>query len=231
MGVALAVSSFGMTVMAESESGPEETAVADDGDLAYVPAEDAKVLEDHAELIAYLKEDDYEAAENYVHSLRVQEEKEAAGDIEDYLVKVDITEDNFFDYFDFVVYPYLNDFDELEFMAMGIVSKKRDDGLVFYDDGNVSFDVQVSGLSNNLVLTVGEGLNIWNMVGFDPNMSEQSITLQRVAPGTVTFIEEEYVQSEEYEVPNQNPSGWETNIIELKNGEILKRYTRTEHPY
>ena len=211
-----------------SASSNQEVGVSDSSDdsMVTVPKEKADILEKYPELIAYLESENYQSAEAYIHELSLQKKKEAADDIEEYLVPVDLTSENFEDYFEFVTPPKFNAFGEPDGHYVGLKSKKYDEGLVVYsfDDITVEFSAEssTSDFTIDALLSFGIG-------GLD-NVKDVSYA-GRITDGKVTFIKKEYVEN--YSIPESEKP--DMKIVEaevqLKNGEEIFRYIHPDYPY
>lgn len=200
------------------------------GATVAVPKETANTLEKHSKLISYLESEDYQSAETYVHELVIQQKKEAAGDINDYLVKVNLDSKNFEEYFEFVTVPRYNAFGEPdENIGIGVKSKKYDEGLIVYslDDITVENIFNSFNSENKLQSLLSFGTS-FSFYPDDDNVLSYS---GRITDGTVTFIKQEYV--EDYPIPElKKPDDYYAETtIQLKNGEIITRYLYPEYPY
>lgn len=197
----------------------------------YCFAESTDIAEKYPELIRYLEGEDFTNAEAYIHELRLAKEKNKLGEIDKYLVKVEINNDNFLDYFEPIVVPYKNAFDELVFMTVGVRSKKYDDGMILYNGDGIAFEIAVKGYDNPIVeeLTM-EGLMVWCSIGKAQNLTGNDCTFIRVTPGTITYVSKDYVDSiETKEIQSQR--GWKDDIVCLKNGESLMHRYYMEYSY
>lgn len=209
----------------------EASAVGTTGDdMVPVPKEKAAILEKYPELISSLESEDYQSAESYVHELLIQQKKEAAGDIEDYLVTVDLNSENFEDFFEFETVPRNNAFGEPEdSMGIGVKSKKYDEGLIVYslDDITVEYTFNSFDSEYDLKELLSFGLSS-SFTADDDNVLSYT---GRITNGTVTYIKQEYV--EDYPVSElKKPDDWAVETtIQLKNGETINRYLYPEYPY
>lgn len=191
-----------------------------------VSAEDAAIIEKYPELFEYLKNDDLGSAEAYIRGLREEQDKDL-GELEEYLVTVEINNDNFLDYFEPVIVPYKDAFDELVFMSVGVRSKMYDEDLIIYEHDNISYEMDVDGM--RVVQNLTEGLMIWHAIGSDESMTGQNCTFKRVIPGKVTFVKGDYIdhkESHEFE-----RLGWLKEEIWLKNGEQFWHTGNKDYPY
>lgn len=156
-----------------------------------------------------------------------QKKEEASGEIDDYLVTVDLNSENFEDYFEFVTIPKYNGFGEIvkDCTVFGVKSKKYDDGLIVYSMDDITVEYTYSGNSGDTDLKslLYFGNESWSSV----NISYGG----RITDGKVTFIKQEYV--EEYDIPEKKkPDEFAvTTFIQLKNGESISRTLQPEYPY
>lgn len=213
-------------------STSRESSVVDNADdsTVSVPKEKADILEKYPELISYLKSEDYQSAETYVHELVLQQKKEAAGDIEDYLVTVDLNSENFEDYFEFKTVPMVNAFGETKSGEWyGLKSKKYDEGLIVYSLDPISVEcilnseTSVDRLDDLLLFCVGYER--------DDGAEEAPSFSGRITEGKVTYIKQEYI--EDYTIPEQKTYDF-ANVdaeIRLKNGDTIKRNVNPAYPY
>ena len=219
---------------ATAASTKQEANVVENSDKSTVsvPKEKADILEKYPELISYLESEDYQSAETYVHDLVLQQKKEAAEDIGDYLVTVDLNSENFEDYFELAAVPRYNAFGEpVKGIQIGVKSKKFDEGLIVYsvDDITVEFKYSYDSDDSECDLQTLLSFNLSTYSGADDD-SALAYT-GRITEGTVTFIKREYV--EDYPVPElKKPDDYTAGTtIQLKNGEIINRYLYPEYPY
>ena len=210
----------------------EDEEFADDGDIAYIDAEIASIVHEHAELMGYLKNKDYRSAEEYIHNLAVEQMKEQAGDIEAHLTTVELTSDNFEDYFECVKQHQYNGFGEVEpnMIWYGVRSKKYDEGLVVYDVDRITVELNTNGDATTAelehLLRVGTGY------GGGVDYDTYTVTFGgRITDGSITFIDKDYIESY---IISEKESPADLNVlaeITLKNGEVLHQYIDPEYPY
>ena len=200
-----------------------------DESMVTVPKEKADILEKYPDLISFLESEDYQSAETYVHDLVLQQKKEAAGDIDDYLVTVDLNSENFEDYFELVTVPRYNAFGEpVNEIQIGVKSKKYDEGLIVYslDDITVEFNHSYDSECDLQTLLP------FNFCSYSDSDADSALAYTgRITEGTVTFIKQEYV--EDYPIPElKKPDDYNAETtIQLKNGEMITRYLYPEYPY
>lgn len=196
-----------------------------------VPKEKADILEKYPELISYLESEDYQSAEAYVHDLVLQQKKEAAGDIEDYLVTVELNSENFDDYFELDVIPEYNSFgDRKTWDRVGVKSKKYEEGLIVYSLDDIVAEFQYMDHSPS-------ESTIESLLYFSPGIAppaeqyQQPVFTGRIIEGKVTFIKQEYI--EDYPIPEIETADQVTVKTEilLRNGETISRYLNPNYPY
>ena len=196
-----------------------------------VPKEKADILEKYPELISYLESEDYQSAEAYVHDLVLQQKKEAAGDIEDYLVTVDLNSENFDDYFEFTTIPSFTVFGEPDGFLFAVKSKEYENGLIIYSMDEIAVELSILDEELSEQDHLKDLLSLTVTSVFRNQVSSEQVHVGRVGDGKITFIKQEYV--EEYPIPE--PKTPDVNCIEttikLKNGEQITRYINPANPY
>lgn len=189
-------------------------------------------LDKHTDLIDAMEAEDFGAAMDIVSQKQIAKEVAEKGDIEEYLVTVELTLDNFDDYFEWKAFYGLNSFGEPEKHNMSVVpvSKVYDQGLILYQidlklgyaftfsdsyQGRVNSDTinETREWSNNSIF--GTGISSSEGVVFD--LENFTMDVNRLE-GTVTFVKEEYVTS--YELGELERSTQNATIT-LVNGEVL----------
>ena len=211
-------------VTGNNDTKPEEAEFADDGDISYVLAEDAEILEKHAELIDYIKEENYQDAEAYVHNLLIEQEKANAGDIADYLVEVEINQDNLFDYFELTSVTSINSFGEEETNTKGPILKSKlyDEGLLIYKVDTIPIEYTPHVDWNSNTRNLSDLFRASEYCVLDDKEIELKPEIIRMGSGKITYVKKEYVLSEKIEQLETNPGNY-IQTIELKNGEIISR--------
>ena len=175
---------------------------------------------------------------------------EKVGPIEDYLVKVELTPENFNDYFEWECMHDLNDWGDITGgFYITLKSKAYDDGLIIYEcPDDVKFekkeltsegDFGTDELSRYFgVNSDSYGTHLWNESlddGF--NKEEKTCTYGDIHPiscyelgrvkGTITFVKAEYIDHiEEYEFCTSGGHKEYYANIYLKNGESLSHLYR-----
>lgn len=186
---------------------------------------------EYADLIEMLNNDDFDSAIDYVTNLKTEKMKEEAGDIADYLVTVDINDDNFSDYFECVKFKKYNSFGEedTQMKGYGLKSLAYDEGLIFYNADGVNVELATDGWKSDDSLS--SLLSNGCFVGSGSSFDELTVEFSRVTDGTVTFVKSDYVDSYELE-DYQNPDPhYKKAVITLKNGEVIERGTNPDYLY
>ncbi len=164
-----------------------------------------------------------------VDSLKETGEKDDASDdkiseIDDYLVTVEINNDNFLDYFELVTEKAYNAFGEEEnYIRCGVKSKAYEDGLILYDCDSITVEYEISDTSGHphkIENSLMSLLSITDSYTSGGDFDAYTISFVRTTSGKATFVKKEYAAS--YEVESQADES--TAKITLKNGEILARY-------
>ena len=213
--------------------GNDATAAEEATDMISVPKEKAELLTKYEALLNLLETENYQGAESYIHNLVLQQKKESAGEMEDYLVTVDLNSDNFEDYFELVVLPEYNSFGEATGdFYYGFRSKMYDEGLIIYDMDEIALEVEYTDSyapedpykmegSLNELLTFNHGISKDTTVKY----------AGRITDGTITFIKQEYV--DEYVIPElESPSDrGALGTVKLLNGETISRFVVPDYPY
>ena len=187
----------------------------------------------YVDIIENLESDNFELAVNLVEEKKFEKAKKEKGDIDKYLVTVEINNDNVSDYFDIEAFNTYNDFGEIEkdsYVIM-VVSKAYDKGLVLYD-GDISIGYTSKIVGTYIVDDDVEqflGMNSYIQSGgfeIEPDKCEFNITR---AKGTVTFVKSEYVFS--YDLKEGEKSSTKGNLdshmlVVLYNGEKIDRFIK-----
>lgn len=213
-----------------TETTAENNAGGNNEDMVSVPKGKADFLEKHSELVEYIEEENYPAAETYVHELYVEQKKAAAGDIADYLVTVELNSDNFEEYFEFVKVPRYNAFGELENgIGIGVKSLKYDEGLIIYSFDEITVEYEI--INNYKTDSKLDSLLYFSLTSGGIKMDDELVYTGRITEGTVTFLKREYVDS--YPIPDfEKPDdSFVTTTIQLRNGETISRSMYPEYPY
>lgn len=222
------------------------TACASQGDLDAIVAEQAalqvkydalqadyKVLQEqeapYSDFIAWIDGEAYSAAIDFVKKKQAAEAFAEKGPIEDYLVTVELTPENFYDYFEWKSFPDLDAFgEETDYTRYDLVSTVYQEGLIFYQS-----DAKYADDGYESLFYLGEGF-----LSRNPEMAE-SIKAEKAAniSGSVTFVKADYVM--DYTIYKDDPTGFthgpddpyrDANVA-LVNGEQLYRLIRPGYEY
>lgn len=215
--------SIGIIGCGNSSSTTETTAES-------TTAEESETSE-YADLIEMLDNDDFDSAIDYVTNLKTEKMKEEVGDIADYLVTIDINDNNFSDYFECVKIQLHNSFGEPDnqMIGFGLKSKAYDDGLILYDVTGVNVELMLADSPTDYDLA--SLLSCGCSYGGGYTIDELPISFSRTTGGTVTFIKSEYVDSYELEDFKETRPDYKNAVITLKNGETLSRLTQPDYLY
>lgn len=167
--------------------------------------------------------------------------------IENYLVKVELTPENFFDYFEWECVHCLDDWGDMtDVLHITLKSKAYDDGLIMYDCpyDEVMFEYKEPDFKSIYTDTVyqyfiadwGAGHRGYGDCSDDDgfNEEEQTCIYGNIHPisyyemgrvkGTITYVKAEYIDHIEKEVEDKE-AGYDVfeEKIYLKNGEVLER--------
>ena len=203
------------------------------------PSSEEQLYEKYADIISSLEEENYDNAIDIINEKKTEANKEKYGDIEEYLVTVELTPDNFDEYFEFVTSVHYTAFGTEDLFLYGLKSKMYDSGLIIYDLNNAEYNDDIAigykwsmgdvahsdGVSDYLrnLLRIGNGMNIMYKDLF------KAEPLGKIAGTKLTFIEKDYVES--YEIDSRSADLLGNTTITLKNGEIIKRQTNPDFPY
>lgn len=216
-----------------------------------LPSHGDKMYEKYADVIDAMEAGDYDAALEAVKERRKNASPALNGDIEDYLVRVEITPENFADYFEFYHRPVLNAFGEdTGDIFFGLRSKAYDRGLILYhpDDPTwcdpVSVEYTWSGSYNrndpNALTTDTSdsaltSLLVGHMLSGDASshfaQTFQIVFTGRLTSGTLTFVRADYVLS--YDIPEKSDPDasvvWASVV--LMNGEQIGHTIVPDEPF
>ncbi len=188
-------------------------------------------LDHHADLIGAMDAEDYSMAMNIIREKQIAKDVAEKGDIDDYLVTVDLTLENFDDYFAWKNFYKRNAFgEEMEYRYSSLLtSKVFDQGLILYDcDVKLGFTATVSadyfGSKENHSF---DDTQTWfaktmprcggsSTEGVIYDLEKCDVTTTRVE-GTVTFVKADYVTDYAFD-----ESTSEIADITLVNGEVLQ---------
>lgn len=175
--------------------------------------------EPHSEFLQPLMEEEYEVVLDMLEEKQADKERAAAEMIEPYLVTVELTTENFDDYFEWITFPSVDAFGaEDGDTTVVLTCKVYQDGLVFYrsDAKYVLEDHSERELNLNSRST-------WHNDSLPDSMKVVSVS------GSVTFVKSDYVM--EYSVEKADPTRHTQNpadpflsaTVTLANGESFYR--------
>ena len=195
-------------------------------------------LDQHADLISVMDAEDYGAAMHIISEKQIAKEVAEKGDIDEYLVTVNLTIDNFNDYFEWKNFYAFNDFgEELEYSYRSVLtSKVYDQGLILYDcDVKLGYTqtVGVNYFGKEDIHSI-EDTNVWDentmpccgsesAEGVKYDLEKCHTKTTRVE-GTVTFVKEEYIA--DYKLSEMDTNSYQNADITLVNGEHISRNIR-----
>lgn len=192
-------------------------------------------MDAHADLIAAMDAEDYERAMGIISEKQIAKQLAEKGNIEDYLVTVELTPENFEDYFAWKAFYNLDAFGEPmeHFMSVVAASKVYDQGLILYDTNvkiGLTFTFSSTDSGRTYTDTIHEtrdwsqnnifGSAISSSEGVVFDLDNYAMEVTRVE-GTITFVKEEYVTS--YAISESETKSSESAEITLVNGEQLFR--------
>ena len=192
-------------------------------------------LDQHADLISAVDREEYEQAMLIIEEEQLDKLQAEKGDIEDYLITVELTPENFDEYFEWKFFYELNSFGEpMEYHTTYFVtSKVYDQGFVLYDaDVKIGYTATIkftdpygttidsSSSTGKLDAgsLAGSGWSAYEGCCFD--LENCFVETTRVE-GTVTFIKEEYVA--DYKLSEMDTNPYQNADITLVNGEHISR--------
>ena len=204
------------------------------------PSKEEQLYDKYEDIISSLEAENYDDAIKIINEKKNEAIKEKYGDIEDYLVTVELTPENFDDYFEFVAIERYNAFGEKTGSCpLGLKSKKYDEDMILYglndknycDDISVEFTYYVGGGSNTVSYSLRELLTFTRGIGAS---SADSITFKptgRITGSKLTYLKKDYVDSYEMEEIT-NPQYFVTNaIVRYKNGQGFGFTVCPDYPY
>lgn len=225
---------------AEQSAGEAKT-VSDNKDIEPVAetSVEEQLLEKYGDVIDFLEKEDYDDAIAEIEKMKKESKSAKFGDIADYLVSFELTEDNFDEFFEFSTIQGKNAFGEDEdTIWIGLKSKKYDEDLVFYgitdreynDNITIEYTYNSDGHAStdecdlNTLLSFGRG------IGGNNNIASFSVEpTGRIAGSKITFIKKEFIESYDVE-PILNQSHINTQAtVTLKNGDVFNLYVNPEH--
>lgn len=173
----------------------------------------------YSDFITEIEYESYPAAIEFVKKRQAAEAFAEKGPIEDYLVTVELTTENFSDYFEWISIPSLDAFgEETDYWDIFWTSKVYQEGLVFYQS---DAKYEMDGYEYELYL--GSRRSTRDPEGWKAEKVEN-------VSGSVTFVKSDYVM--EYTIDEDDPTfhrylpddpSRSANVV-LANGEFLYRF-------
>lgn len=195
-------------------------------------------LDQHADLISAVDREEYEQAMLIIEEKQLDKLLAEKGDIEEFLITVELTPENFDEYFEWKTFYNLNSFGESMENEISFVlsSKAYDQDLILYDtDAKLGFTATAKmtgsyGSTTDSFNSTGDltpgylcgtGWSASEEVSFD--LENCFVETTRVE-GTVTFVKEEYVA--DYKLSEMDTNSYQNADITLVNGEHISRSIR-----
>lgn len=184
---------------ASEKTQPEETTETEQLEEL---SEEEQLFGKYEDIIRALESGDYDGAVSTIEQLKTEANIRQYGDINDYLVTVELTPENFDEYFEFVTTPTFNDFGEQnDYLKLGLRSKKYDEGLILYGVDDLQYcdtfaieytaDYSYEDYSDT-------DTTQWRLASFlsfstlgGSNIKVTSIRIDRIAGSKLTFIKKE----------------------------------------
>lgn len=179
--------------------------------------------QNYQELVDLVAAGDYDAAIDYIQNLKVENGQALPEDLSEYLLEIEITKENFSDYFEIVHEPIKNAFgeDDPDQMRTFFASKMYDQGYYIYhmDDIPVEADIWNYEDASTWVTTIGE----YHMTDTAQHSSQafKDGEVLRVGSGKVVYIKKEAVIVEEQETDSTDPSFHMAKLI-IKHGDEVE---------
>ena len=155
-----------------------------------------------------------------INNLKQEAIASDAGDIQNYLIEVELTNDNIKDYFDYDLIVFRDIYGDVTSENNTILYSKKyqEEGWVIYDMEEARIDMPYgdpeleSALHNSIQ---------YNAPGLFPVFPER-------ATGKLVFVKSDYILS--YDIPETKDESVDVTIT-LKNGEVLTRRILVGYPY
>lgn len=178
-------------------------------------------LERHSELIRLMEEEKYDAVLEKLEEMQAAKEKAAAEMLEPYLVTVELTMDNFDDYFEWKSQTVAGDHGE-DVPVCYLASKVYDQGLILYKSDAVVGVRSIRSYSGHVEenkdpISLLDYYSLYSIGSVDYPFTVLAIGHYRVG-GTVTFVKADAVT--DYRVEDGS-DGREYGHITLINGEKI----------
>ena len=182
--------------------------------------------QNYQDLIDLMAAGDYDAAIDYIQNLKVENGQSLPEDLSEYLLEVEITKDNFSDYFEIVNEPIKNAFgeDDPDQMRTYFASKMYDQGYYIYrmDDIPVEADIWNYEDASTWVTTIGE-YHMTDTAQHSREAFKDGEVLQ-VGTGKVVYIKKDVVIVEEADAGSTDPSYHMVKLIIKHGGEVEELY-------
>lgn len=202
------------------------------------PSQGDVLYEKYKTLIDALESKDFEGAVAEIQYLYLNQETEdidtsKAGDINDYLLEVEIDENNIADYFEPIWFKKYNEFGEERTgsIGYGLKSKLYDEGYIVY---KVNDDIQIELDRNGRkdIFSLEELLSCGVGIGGDGAGGDFTVNYSgRLTGGKVTFIKKEYVAKYDVEKPSNPADTYKQFTIVLNNGEVIYKVGNVDYLY
>ena len=195
-------------------------------------------------LLEAMDAENYEAAMGIVSEKQIAKQLAEKGDIEEYLVTVELTVDNFGEYFEWKNLYSINTFGEEEpwNLQCALLSKAYEQGLILYKaDVKLNYTLAFTFVTENgyTVDDSFESTQEWTdsylpstgcsaPQGSQYLLDECGVTMNRIE-GTITFVKADYVT--DYELGEVNNGYYQPGTVTLVNGETLHRSVKFGYKY
>lgn len=200
------------------------------------PSQDEQLYEKYKDIISDLEGQNYDLAIDKIKQMK----KDAApsdGNIEDYLLEVNLTGDNFYDYFEFEKIACRDMYgDETGSFMLGLRSKMFDKGYVLcnYYDRDYCDSIYFELKNESHVIKDASLIEMlsFSSIGFDSGYFYEGIGISgRVAGTKLTFVSKDFVES--YEIAEIKDLAKVTTEAEitLKNGLKFGYLISPDYPY
>lgn len=209
--------------------------------------EEATVVEGrYPEIADALDAGDYDGAIAAITEMKTEAMAQQAGDINDYLVTVELTPENFDEFFELYTMQFHNAFGEYYSSGCLLRSLKYDEGLILYglyDEefcDAISFECVIGARTDSGTERQMES-SIYRLSFFldtpegvpgldeDPSVVYFIGPISRMTGSKITYVRSEFVESVSIE---DNGDQYTTEIVTLKNGETFSyQYPTGGYPY
>ena len=181
----------------------------------------------YQELYDYLEAGDYDSAITYIQNLKVDNAPSLPEDLSEYLLEVEITEDNFDDYFEWTVVHPLNAFGEEDANVTwgDFASKMYAEGYYLYQIDDIPVEYRIGDWNSaSKVLKID---NLGGTTQSGPGMSKECEII-RTGIGHAVYIRKDAVTIRELE--DSRPGGWITFELIIKHGNEEEKIYRSYLP-